>query len=516
MLKPYYTRPEHVNLLCSEEDLSLMEDQDLDIPYLDNNSTIFDFQEIVYELEKRLNEAQIIQLKEILTKYAACFSNDPGLTNLVEHDIILTSDEPVRAKPYRMSHRQTEIVKMEIQKMLKLGIIELGESDYTSPLILVEVPGKEPRPCIDYRQLNKKIRTEYFPLPSIEERVEQVASAKYITILDLAKGYWQIPLSPRAQRYTAFCTTFGSFRCLRMAFGLKNAPFFFSKMMAGLLREMEAFAVPYLDDVAVFSDTWEDHLKHLTVVLDKINKANLKIKPSKCKFAQNNVQYLGHVVGNGSRSPAEAKVECVKKFPTPQTKTQVRAFLGLAGYYQRYIKNFSVIAAPLSDALKGKRTREKIEWTSACETAFCTLKRKLTEKPVLHAPNFQREFIVQVDASACGVGVVLSQKNETGDEHPILYLSRKFSPVERRYSTTERECAGIVFAVKRLHYYLDGRKFRIITDHNPLRFLQTHASSNSRLMRWSLALQPYDFEIEHRAGKKHKNADSLSRAAFDQ
>ncbi|GFU78999.1 retrovirus-related Pol polyprotein from transposon 17.6 [Trichonephila clavipes] len=207
--------------------------------------------------------------------------------------------------------------------MLKLGIIEVGESDYMSPMILVEVAGKEPRPSIDYRKLNGIVRTEYFPIPNIEERVEKVSAAKFITVLDLSKGYWQIPLSKTAQRYAAFCTRLD-------------------------------FVVPYLDDIAIFSDTWESHLKHVETVLQRIKRAMLTIKRSKCKFAQQNVKFLGHIVGQGFRTPSEVKVQAVLEFPTPRTKTQqIRAFLGLAGYYQKYINLFSVIAAPLTDVLKG-------------------------------------------------------------------------------------------------------------------------------------------------------------------
>ncbi|GFT04940.1 retrovirus-related Pol polyprotein from transposon 297 [Trichonephila clavipes] len=321
MLKPYYKRPEHVN---------------------------------ASELNKHLHDKQMDRLRELLNKYSKCFSNNPGLTNLVEHEIQLVSDQPVRTKPYRMSHRQNEILKNEINRMLKLGIIEVGESDYMSPMILVEIAGKEPRPCIDYRKLNGIIRTEYFPLPNIEERVEKVSAAKFITVFDLSKGYWQIPLSKTAQRYAAFCTSFGTYRPLRMSFGLKNAPYFFSKLMAELLNGLEDFVVPYLDDIAIFSDTWESHIKHMETVLQRIKRAKLTIKPSKCKFAQQNVKFLGHIVGQGFRTPSEIKVQAVLEFPTPRTKTQIRAFLGIAGYYQKYINLFSVIAAPLTDALKGR------------------------------------------------------------------------------------------------------------------------------------------------------------------
>ncbi|GFW95438.1 retrovirus-related Pol polyprotein from transposon 297 [Trichonephila clavipes] len=218
---------------------------------------------------------------------------------------------------------------------------------------------------------------------------------------------------------------------------------------------------------------------------------------------------------NGFRTPSEIKVQAVLEFPTPRTKTQIRAFLGIAGYYQKYINLFSVIAAPLTDALKGRAKKGEIKWTTECENAFRELKGKLIDKPVLYAPNFEREFIVQTDASNAGMGAVLTQLTEQGEEHPILYLSKKFSEVEKRYCTTEKECASIVFAIKRLHYYLDGNSFLVMTDHNPLVWLNRNVSSNPRLMRWALALQPYNFRIVHRSGKSHKNADSLSRSVID-
>ncbi|GFW28028.1 retrovirus-related Pol polyprotein from transposon 297 [Trichonephila clavipes] len=233
-----------------------------------------------------------------------------------------------------------------------------------------------------------------------------------------------------------------------MSFGFKNAPFYFSKLMAELLNGLEDFVVPYLDDIAIFSDTWESHIKHMETVLQRIKRAKLTIKPSKCKFAQQNVKFLGHIVGQGFRTPSEIKVQAVLEFLTPRTKTQIRAFLGIAGYYQKYINLFSVIAAPLTDALKGRAKKGEIKWTTEYENAFRELKGKLIDKPVLYAPNFEREFIVQTDASNAGMGAVLTQLTEQGEEHPILYLSKKFSEVEKRYCTTEKECASIVFAIK--------------------------------------------------------------------
>ncbi|GFU13051.1 hypothetical protein TNCV_2128801 [Trichonephila clavipes] len=255
-----------------------------DIPSLELENERSGWSKIISErdvqLNTKLSQIQRGQLKELLYEYSNLFSNIPGCTDLAEHDIELESERAIVAKPYRMSPRQIEILKSEVNKMLELKIIEPGESDFTSPLILVEAQGKEARPCINFRRLNKVTRTQFFPLPNIEELLEKVSAAKYISILDLTRGYWQIPLSPRAQRYASFVTTFGTFKPLRLPFGLKNAPYYFSRLMANLLRNCEDFAVPYLDDIAIFSLAWDDHLKHLKDVFDRLRSAKLHIKPS--------------------------------------------------------------------------------------------------------------------------------------------------------------------------------------------------------------------------------------------
>ncbi|GBL60345.1 Retrovirus-related Pol polyprotein from transposon 297 [Araneus ventricosus] len=463
-------------------------------------------QEREFELEKmRISNAA--EVNSVASTRSENSKNRLSLKNLMQKFDAQVSDISMYLALFERQARTAEI-----KRMLDLKIIEIGQSDYTSPMILVETVGREPRPCIDYRRLNSSIGNQYFPLPNIEERVERVSAAKFITVIDLAKGYWQIPLSKRAQRYAAFVTNFVTYVPLRMPFGLVNAPYFFSKLMSQVLENCESFAVPYLDDIAIYSNNWEDHLKHANEVLKRIGDANLTIKPSKCKFAQNRTKYLGHVVGSGIRTPAEAKIKAVLDFPTPTSKTQIRAFLGLAGYYAHYVKNFSVIAAPLTNVLKGKVKRESIIWTKECNHAFEELKRRLTKKPVLYAPDYKKEFIIQSDASDLGMGVVLSQRDAENEEHPVLYLSKTFSDAERKYSATERECAAIIYAIKKLKYYLDGQIFTIETDHNPLGWLKSNAGSNPRLMRWSLELQPFQYRVIYKAGKKHSNADALSQS----
>ncbi|GFW51951.1 retrovirus-related Pol polyprotein from transposon 297 [Trichonephila clavipes] len=434
MLKFYDQREENINLLCINP---LKHDEEENIPSLELENERSGWSKIIsdVQLNSKLSQIQRGQLKELLYEYSNLFSNIPGCTDLAEHDIELESERAIVAKPYRMSTRQIEILKSEVNKMLELKVIETGESDFTSPSILVETQGKEARPCIDYRRLNKVTRTQFFPLPNIEELLEKVSAAKYISILDLTRGYWQIPLNPRAQMYASFVTTFGTLKPLRLPFGLKNAPHYFSRLMANLLRNCEDLAVPFLDDIAIFSLAWDDHLKHLKDVFDRLRSAKLHIKPSKCQFAQAYVKYLGHLVGLGLRTPGELKVQVIKDFPIPTNKMRVRAFLGLSGYYRRYIPEFSVIAAPLTDLLKGRNRKSTVNWNSSCQNAFEELKTRLSKNPVLYSPDFTKPIIIQCDASNLGIGVVLLPVCEN-EEHPIMFLSKKLSLAEQKYSTT--------------------------------------------------------------------------------
>ncbi|KAK8767074.1 hypothetical protein V5799_006147 [Amblyomma americanum] len=410
------------------------------------------------------------------------------------HQLLQEFQEPVRSKAYRVSPRQRDIMEAEVKKMLQLGVIEAGESDYTTPLILVEVPGKEPRPCVDYRRLNSITKDQIYPIPNIEERLEKVSSAQFISTLDLVRGYWQVPLTEEASRYAAFISPMATFRPKVLSFGLKNAPYCFSSLMYKVLRGQEEFALPYLDDVAIFSPSWSEHMAHLRAVLTRLREAGLTVKAPKCQLAQAEVVYLGHVIGQGRRRPSEIKVAAVRDFPQPRTKTDIRSFLGVAGYYQRYIPRYSDIAAPLTDALR-KTEPQTVVWGETKERAFSALKSALTSQPVLRSPDYTKGFVVQCDASERGMGVVLCQRENGEVEHPVLYASRKLTCREQAYSATEKECACLVWAVQKLSCYLAGSRFIIETDHCPLQWLQTISPKNGRLLRWSLALQQYSSEI---------------------
>ncbi|CAM5122776.1 unnamed protein product [Natator depressus] len=273
------------------------------------------------------------------------------------------------------------------------------------------------------------------------------------------------------------------------------------------------YAVAYLDDVALFSDSWAEHLEHLQKVLERIREAGLTVKAKKCQIGLNRVTYLGHQVGQGTISPLQAKVDAIQKWAVPQSKKQVQSFLGLAGYYRRFVPQYSQIAAPLTDLTK-KKQPNAVQWTEKCQKAFNQLKATLMSDPVLRAPDFDKPFLVTTDVSERGVGAVLMQKGPDQEFHPVVFLSKKLSERESNWSVSEKECYAIVYALEKLRPYVWGRRFHLQTDHAALQWLHTAMGNNKKLIRWSLALQDFDFDIQHISGASNKVADALSRESF--
>ncbi|XP_040278175.1 uncharacterized protein LOC120993770, partial [Bufo bufo] len=425
----------------------------------------------------------------LLETKQATFSQEPGYTLLAIHKVETPGQAPLRQPPYRIPEAVREGMRKEIDEMLRLGIIEPSESPWASPVVLVPKKDGTTRFCVDYRRLNDKTVTDAYPMPRMDELLDRISAGKYLTTIDLCKGYWQIPLAEDAIPKSAFITPFGLYQFRVMPFGMKNAPATFQRMVDQLLRGLQSFAGAYLDDIAIHSDTWEAHLEHVGVVLDRIRGAGLTLKPDKCHLGMGEVQYLGHRVGCGKQRPEPAKIEAVANWPTPHTKTQVMAFLGTAGYYRRFVPDYSALAKPLTDLTKKKLPRQVL-WSPECEVAFQALKTALVNAPVLVTPDPNKRFIVHTDASMFGLGAVLSQIGEDGGEHPVAYLSRKLLPREVSYATIEKECLALVWALKKLTPYLYGRAFTLITDHNPLVWLNRVSGDNARLLRWSLALQP--------------------------
>ena len=458
---------------------------------------------------EQLSPRQRNDLKELIDRHRDVFSPRAGRTDVIEHHIITEPGKKVKQRPYRLPEARRAAVSQEIKDMLAAGIIVESNSEWCSPIVLVTKPDGSIRFCNDFRQLNAISKFDSYPMPRVDELIDRLGKARLITTLDLTKGYWQVPLAPDAREKTAFSTPEGLFHYVVLPFGLHGAPPTFQRMMDKILRPHRDYAAAYLDDIVIHGEEWGTHLQQVTAVLRALRGAGLTANPKKCRLGLQDADYLGYTIGRGCVKPQARKVEAIREWPRPRTKKQVRTFIGLASYYRRFVPHFSSIAAPLTD-LTQSRLPDRVLWTGETEKAFLQLKEILCSGPVLVTPDFTKPLLVQTDASETGVGAVLSQLQE-GEEHPITYVSRKLLPREQRYSTIEKECLAIKWALEELRYYVWGRHFTLVTDHAPLVWLARNKDTNARVTRWFLSLQPFAFSVVHRSGTAHGNADALSR-----
>ena len=340
-------------------------------------------------------------------------------------------------------------VARQPRKMQEAGVVQPSSSPWSSPVVMVRKKDGTHRFCVDYRGLNSVTKLDTFPLPRIDDLLDQLGHSRYFSTLDLASGYWQIRVHPDPQEKTAFVTPQGLYEFRVMPFGLTNAPAVFQRLMQQALmglnpEEGPDFLAVYIDDVLVFSRTLEDHMRHLSAVIHRLQEVGLKLKPKKCYFIRQSVEYLGHLITTHRLQPNPKLVQAVQEFPVCQNLKNLYQFLGLSSYYSRFIPGYAKIAQPLH-----KLTRKDTEfhWTSECQDAFEELKQKLTTAPVLAYPSFDKDFILETDASIQGIGAVLSQVQDDGLIHPVAYASCSLSKPEANYSITELETLAVVWAV---------------------------------------------------------------------
>ena len=456
-------------------------------------------------------------MKGIIEEYRDVFPDDlPKVlppSRMVDFEIhIIPGHAPPNQAPYRLSPKELEELHKQIEDLLEHGFIRESQSPYASPVLFVKKHDGTQRMCVDYRALNRITVKNRFPLPRIDDLLDQLGIAKYFSKLDLLKGYHQMLIPEKDRHKTAFKTRYGLFEYTVLPFGLCNAPSVFTQLMHSVLRPyLDKFVISYLDDILIYSKTAEEHKQHIRTILEALRQQKLYAKLSKCEFAKSQVGFLGHIISRTGVSMDPEKTQAITTWPTPKNVNDIERFLGLAGYYRRFVNQYSRISAPLNELKKHDVTWR---WSEVEQQSFQTLKESITSAPCLIIPDMDKPFTVNTDASGFALGAALQQDHGDGLQ-PIAFWSRKMKPAETRYPVHEQELLAIVDALKHWKHYLHGSKFGVVakTDHYTLQHFHKQPHLSARQARWSEFLQEYDFTIEYTKGANNVVADALSRRA---
>lgn len=463
-----------------------------------------------------LNEIERENIGRLILRYSDRFYI-PGEylshTSVITHKIQTTDSAPIHTKQYRFPPVHRDEIFRQVKDLANKDIVVPSVSPYNSPVWVVPKKpdssgNKRWRMVIDFRRLNEKTVGDAYPLPNICDILDQLGGAKYFSVLDLASGFHQIPMESNDAHKTAFSTPHGHYEYSRMPFGLRNAPATFQRLMDQILTGLQGIEMfVYMDDIVIYACSLREHDIKIDKLMKRLQSANLMLQPDKCEFLRHEVAYLGHIISENGVRPDPQKIAAVKNFPTPRNLKNVRQFLGLAGYYRRFIPEFSKIANPLSSLLKKGAS---FKWNQKAQEGFNTLRELLCKEPILQFPDPQKEFLLTTDASDYAIGGVLSQ-GTIGQDLPVAYASRVLNSAERNYATIEKELLAIVYCTNHFRPYLYGRHFTLVTDHQPLTWLHRVKDPTSRLMRWRLKLEEYNYSVIYKPGSINKNADALSR-----
>lgn len=465
-----------------------------------------------------VGDNDLLKLHSILIKHRSCFASSTdelGCTDATEMNIKLMSDKPVYHRPYRLSLPELQVVRDKVRDLLRAGIIRESDSEYASPVVLVKKKNGDMRLCVDYRALNAVTIKDRYPLPLIEDELSKLAGKTIFTSCDISQSYHQIPIAADSINKTAFITQDGQYEYLRVPFGLANSPAVFQRMIHKVLAKINNgrdHILTFMDDILLPSESIGRGLELLELLLSTLEEANLKLNISKCSFLKEELNYLGHKVSKEGIKPGDAKIKAVADFPTPLNVRQIRQFVGLCSFFRKFIKNFALIAKPLTELT---RKNVKWHWGKEQQEAFSTLKSKLVSQPVLAIYDRSLPTELHTDASKLGIAGILMQRQTDGSLKPIMYFSRVTSLEEQNYHSYELETLALVESLKRFRVYVMGLKLKVITDCVALRYTFVKKDLIPRIARWWLQVQDFDIEIEYRAGDKMRHVDALSRNAVE-
>ena len=468
-------------------------------------------EDMMSHVDSSIPEGTRAELRCVLEEYSDVFSKDEwdlGRTSLVTHSIDTGDNRPIRQQMRRYPPAHLQAIDQHIADMRKQGIIEPTRSPWASNIVLAKKKDGTLRCCVDYRQLNAITRKDAYPLPRTDACLDAMSGSRWFTTFDLRSSYHQVAMDPADSDKTAFVTRRGMFKFRTMPFGLCNAGATFQRLMDLMLTGLNLeVCLVYLDDIIIYSSSLDQHLERLVQVLERLRQSDLKLKPSKCRLMQLRVNFLGHVVSGDGIATDPEKVRLVVEWPVPRQLRDLRGFLGLTSYYRRFVKHYADIAAPLNALTKKGRT---FIWTSECQTAFERLKEALSTPPVLAMPDNDSPFILDTDASDCAIGSVLSQV-QGGQERVIAYAGRALSRNEINYCVTRKELLAVVNFTRYFRQYLLGKPFTIRTDHAALSWLKKTPEPIGQNARWLELLGEYEYNVVHRPGARHGNADAISR-----
>lgn len=457
---------------------------------------------------KDLNAEQENILENILTEFREVFSEIPGKTHVYCHKLNVTDDSPFSGRAYPVPHIHRPAVQKALDEMMAMGIIKKSINMHVNPLIVVAKKDGTVRLCLDAREINKRINPEYERPEKIQELIRKFYGKPFMSSLDLTSGFWQVPLAEEDQKFTGFGFEGIGYIFTRVPFGLKTSGSGFIRALnIALGNQVKEFTVVYIDDLVIFSASFEDHMEHIRIILRKLLEAGFTVKMRKSVFCREQITFLGHIVSGTGVKPDPDRIVAIQNFPAPKSQKQLRSFLGLCNFFRQFVPKYAMIMDDMRELLGGKM---KWRWTEKAAKAFEELKAAFQRQVILSQPNLNQKFLIECDASYVGVGAVLYQE-EHGERKVISLASRGLNKAERNYTVTEIELLAVVFGLTKFREYVLGREITIVSDHKALQFLLTSKMTSNRLTRWILYIQEYNFEIKYRKGSENIIADYLSR-----